>query len=144
MDTIYLFTRQWFFYERLKSLAKLVLGRPAGGPEAVIASLERGLPELGQNYIINNSWRGEAELAVVLTGAKTLKWAIGQKNKGKIKHLVAGPDVGMPKDNRGLIFDPAIDIFLLPSPWVVEFCSSFNPAFKNKASVFGPPSTIIL
>ena len=135
-DMVYLYNEEFFLSGKAKHFIKRLVGRDFGGPAAVFSSLEGGLKGIGGNFVVNRQLTVPIESACVLSGVKTLKWAIVQKRLGKIKKIIAGPTVALPKEAGGIIFNDAIDLFLVPSSWVTDFCDSFRPGFKRKIRVW--------
>lgn len=135
---INIYTENFYFSARLKNAAKLLLGKSARGPQAVLGSLKRGLGELGVQYQVDLSAKeGGAYAASVLSGAKTLRWAIEQKRAGRIKSLTAGPNIAVtPFDFGGLMASPEIDTILVPSDWNKRWWVSLNPSLEQKIKVW--------
>lgn len=117
-------------------MAKQVLGRPVRGPKAVESSLARGFREIGQEFVLNIWPPALSGTACILSGPQALKYAINQKEQGNIKKIVAGPNVAMPWEDGGVIFHKDLDIFLVPSQWVADYCLTFKGANKNKIKVW--------
>ena len=64
------------------------------GHFAVTRSLVEGLDAIGASYNYNPKYPWElAETVIVLAGARTLRQAIKLKKKGRIKKLLAGPNI---------------------------------------------------
>ena len=135
MEPIYLYTENFFTLPKFKALTKRLMGRGFGGPLAVERSLLRGLSKLGVPFLVN-SRSEKIKIACVLSGVATLRWAILEKQKGNIQKIIAGPNISMPLEADGIIFNKNIDIFLVPSPWVADFCDSFRPGFKSKVKIW--------
>jgi hypothetical protein len=130
---LYFYTENLFFQNKLKSFIKLVLGRRNRGPQAVEHSLFTGLTELGVEFSVNKVVSGVCETACVLSGVKALEWAIKQKKGGRIKKLIAGPNiVVLPTDNNSLILSNEIDLYVVPGQLSIDFWSSLVPEFKSK------------
>ena len=110
----------YFSKEFLKEIGRFLF-KKARGPQAVNDSLIRGLDELGVDYRINNKkpkLDGSEEF-FVNSSLDALSWAIDLKQKGKIKKLIAGPNlVVMPSDFNKIILSKEIDFVILPSEWV--------------------------
>lgn len=130
---IYLYTEQFFWWPRVKYFIKILLGREYRGPQAMVASLLRGLDQLGVPYALNVLPQNNQTTVCVLTGAKVLKWAIGQKKQGMLKYIIAGPDVGIPSDAA---YFEAVDRYIFPSAWVGNFVSEICPTLKEKIRVW--------
>lgn len=128
-----------------KYLARRIM-RKYTGPDAVKDSLIRGLTELDIDFRLNNPSVGDT--VTVLSGPNALKDAIKNKRAGRIRKLVAGPNIViLPNYNDGLILDNAIDIILVPSDWVAELWTKEVPKIADKIKVWpagvaiSPPST---
>ena len=91
-----------------------------GGHYAVTRSLVEGLQKIGADFNYNPTNESEiAENVVVLSGPDTLRKAIRWKRTGKIRFLLAGPNISdSVLDEDGLVGDPAIDYFIVPSAWI--------------------------
>lgn len=106
------------------------------GPSAVLASLIRGLASRGISYELNPlSVTGETIL--VLSGPAALRNAVELKRSGKIKKLVAGPNVVVyPSAHDGIMQDDAIDKILIPSKWVADLWKREAPASSAKIEIW--------
>jgi glycosyltransferase involved in cell wall biosynthesis len=136
MKSLHLYTEKYFTGPRLKHLAKIFLGRAWRGPQAVERSLIAGLTELGQPFDVNVK-PGFYGTVGVLSGVNTLREAIKWKGQGKIKKIIAGPNlVVTPEDHNKLIQLPAIDIVLQPCQWCVDFYSSLAPSLRPKLRIW--------
>lgn len=130
---LYIYTKKpnnYFSKEFLKELGRFLF-KKSRGPMAVNESLIRGLNELGIEYSLNDKQPklDGSEIFFINSSLDALKWATDLKKKGKIKKLVAGPNlVVMPSDFNGIILSKEIDIIILPSDWVKRFwlASGFN------------------
>lgn len=130
---LYIYTEQFFWWPRVKHFIKILLGRQVRGPQAMVASLLRGLDQLGVPYKLNILPQNNQATVCVLTGARVLKWAIGQKKQGMLKYIIAGPDVGIPGDVAGF---ETVDRYIFPSAWVGNFISEICPTLKEKIRVW--------
>lgn len=134
---LYLFTEDYFFRSRLKKIIRRFLGKEESGPDAVVKSLLKGLTELGIDFCLNEPIRNNSSTICVLNGAEILNWAIKQKGLGKIKQLIAGPNIVItPFDNKSIIQNKTIDKIILPSRWVIDWWDSLVPGLKNKCHVW--------
>lgn len=132
-----LYTENFLFWPRLKSRIKKLLGRGVRGPEAVFASLVRGLKRLNVEFAVNVAIHRPIDFVCVLSGVGTLRWAIKQKQKGNIKKLVAGPNVAVtPLDAGGILSSPEIDACLVPSDQVRIAYERHNPKLRGKIFVW--------
>ncbi len=134
MHTIYLYNESFFFRNRIKIAAKNFLGRNFGGPQSVNGNLVAGLLKLGLDININNAKSGP--VVCVVNGADVLTWAIEQKKRGIIKKILAGPNIAMPQDSGGIIFNEYIDVLLVPCQWAKDFCLSYCPNFEAKIKIW--------
>lgn len=134
---IYIYTEDFFLWPRTKNFLKKILGRQNRGPKAVERSLVTGLKELGAEFTVNQPLDAGAKAACVLSGVKTLKWAISQKKAGKIKYLATGPNIVVtPLDENALIADPMIDLVLVPSGWNKNWWVSLDLKMADRISVW--------
>ena len=134
---IYIYTENFIFIGKAKTIVKKLLGRGARGPQAVLNSLLRGLKELGTEYRLDEPIKAPVAVAYVLSGAKTLRWAIQQKKAGRIKKLVAGPNIVVfPGDDGAILTDSAIDVVVVPSEWVKEKYELLAPHLRSKIKIW--------
>ncbi len=119
----------------LKCCARRVLGRMRG-PEGVLHSLIRGLDELGLPFSINKKPEN-GDTVHVLSNIETLRYAIREKNAGRIGRLIAGPNlVVMPNDHDTILAAPAIDRILIVSPWVRDIYQYMLPGAIKKSAIW--------
>lgn len=112
------------------------------GPDAVRDSLIRGLSGHRISYRINVP-PGNGDSAVVLSGTQALQDAIRWRRAGRIKKLIAGPNVVMhPNDSSGVMLDDAIDTILTPSDWVKDFWHHEAPLIAPKLHVWAAGTAI--
>ncbi len=110
-----------------------------GGPQSVLDSLTRGFNLLGIDYKLNPKEGDIPQGSVigVLSGLKALKWAIEAKKAGKIKKIIAGPNIViLPADGGEIMKDAAVDVIVLPSRWPKDFWISLAPELENKIRVW--------
>ena len=106
----------------IKNLLRRILSIPNYGPSAVLGSLIRGLDALGVDYQLNPRADNVSDIVGVISGVSTLRWAIEAKKKGKIKKIIAGPNIVItPKDAGDILLDEAVDLVIVPSQWVKDF-----------------------
>ena len=133
---VYLYNDRYFFWPKIKFLAKRLLGRTMRGPLAVEQSLLRGLGELGVEAVVNQKPPIGSTVGV-LSGVKTLKKVLEWKQQGVVKKIIAGPNlVVTPDDDDKVIQHPDIDIILQPGEWSKDFYLSLAPALKDKIKIF--------
>lgn len=109
-----------------------------GGHHAVTRSLLHGLEKISavHNY---NPGKGEPvyDNVINLAGVEKLKENIELKKKGKIKFLLAGPNiVDHVLDQDGIVTHPAIDYFVVPSKWVEDIVLKDAPSLKNRILIW--------
>jgi len=108
-----------------------------GGPQAVLESLIRGFDILDVDYQLNSPINDISDAVCVISGVNALKWAIKAKKEGKIKRIVAGPNIIVtPEDANAILLNEAIDLVIVPSQWVKDFYASFKPGFGKKIRVW--------
>ncbi len=103
MTPLYLYSQDFFYSQKIKSIFKKILGRGQRGPQGVLNSLIRGLQKNNTPYFLNQNLNTVIDVACVLSGTKTLEWAIEQKKLGKIKNLIAGPNVVVTPEELRLV-----------------------------------------
>jgi hypothetical protein len=134
---LYLYTEDFFWQSRCKNFFKKILKKNQRGPLAVSQSLLNGFAELGAGCALNQTSQKPIETAGVLSGTKTLRWAIGQKKKGLIRKIIAGPNIVInPNDEGGILLDSMIDKVLAPSAWVKEYYTIAAPGLFNKICIW--------
>ncbi len=106
------------------------------GPRMVAKSLLRGLSELGVIHKVNPIRVPRGATVGVLSGVRALEWAIEAKKAGMINKLIAGPNIAMPGEHGGIIFNKDIDIFLTPSTWIKDWLISLKPERINAFRVW--------
>ncbi|MES2762092.1 MAG: hypothetical protein V4677_07795 [Bacteroidota bacterium] len=126
-------------FEHLKkSLANLFAKKPYTGHYAVTRSLCEGLKQIGMNYNYNPPNSSSVnEHVIVLSDVDTLKIAIDLKVQGKIKQLLAGPNL-MVRSNEydQILAHPGIDKIVVPSEWVKIAYIEDLPVIKDKIIIW--------
>jgi len=108
-----------------------------GGPSAVLDSLIRGFDILDVDYQLNPKTKDISDVVCVISGVDALKWAIKTKKQGKIKKIIAGPNIVItPEDAGGILLDETVNLVIVPSQWVKDFYASFKPRFDEKIKVW--------
>jgi len=137
----YIYTKKpnnYFSKEFLKEFGRFLF-KKSRGPQAVIDSLIRGLNELGVEYALNDKkpkFDG-SEIFFINSSLDALRWAIDLKKEGKIKKLIAGPNlVVMPNDLNGIILSKEIDIIILPSDWTKRFWIAADFEYIEKIRIW--------
>ncbi len=89
-----------------------------GGHPGVTRSLLSGLRILGVPFEYN-IFSKKSDTVIVLSGINYLREAIRLKKEGKIKKLIAGPNLVTRADEYGgICSSPEVDICVVPSEWV--------------------------
>jgi hypothetical protein len=102
------------------------------GHFAVTRSMVEGLRKIGVRTTYNPRKRSElAPVVIVPSGYAALKQAIDWKRSGKIRRLLAGPNlVDFPSEQRELLCAPQVDTLLVPGDWFrdnfINDCSELN------------------
>lgn len=114
------------------------LSVPFGGHYDVTRSLVTGFRELGLNFNYNPACVQDiAPFVVVLSNKHALSLAIKLKKQGKIKKLIAGPNlVHLPDEQEGIILSKEIDRYVVPSGWVLKMFSDSAPSLKEKLRIW--------
>lgn len=109
-----------------------------GGHPSVTGSLIRGLSKLKINYNYNpKSVKELARTTIVLCGVSTLRQAIELKKLGKIRKIIAGPNIIVRStDADRIIGNKYIDMCIVPSEWVKTAYIEELPILKNKIHVW--------
>lgn len=109
-----------------------------GGHPAVTRSLIEGLQKLNANFNYNPlKFEHIGDVVIVLSGIKALKQAIKFKKKGKIKKLLAGPNLMVYGDDEdNILASSEIDICLVPSNTVKNNYETDNPELVGKIKVW--------
>ncbi len=125
----------YFSKEYLKTLARKIFHKKRG-PQAVVASLIRGLKELNYPYKLNAKIE-LSDTVYVNESLSALRWAVKLKKQGKINKLIAGPNlVVTPDEYSSLIASPEIDLYLTPSNWNRNWWLSIKPELANRLVVW--------
>lgn len=113
-------------------------GSQYGGPHSVTKSLINGLSQLGVPFNYNPSREVDvADLVIVLADPNALRQAITLKRSGRIKKLLAGPNlVVLAKDDGGILAAPEVDICIVPSYWVQPSYEDDQPSLKNRIQIW--------
>lgn len=98
----------------------------------VLRSLDQGLKKLKANYRINPWWWQTTESVGVIANKKALKWALKAKKAGKVKRIIAGPDIVIsPQEDSSLITNPNIDQVILSSDWQKDWWTEIDQYFMQ-------------
>ena len=105
------------FLNKIGLLFNFFLKRNHLGHPAVTKSLLRGLRLNKFFFHFNNYKINNYDICWVLSGVKTLKYALNFRDN--YKFLVVGPNVvNMPNDENNILIDDRIDLILVPSTWI--------------------------
>lgn len=143
---------KFFFIENAKSIlrfARSILIKPEPklrnskyrGHFAVTRSLAEGLQKINVEYALNPFFIKPEDVVIVLAGIKTLEQAVKLKRSGKIKKLLAGPNVIVfSSDANNLIASPEVDLCIVPSDWTKNLYLSENSSLQNR--IFSWPAGV--
>lgn len=107
------------------------------GPEAVAASLVRGLTALGVAVSVNPRELEAFETVGVLSDLGALQAAIDWRSRSSRRRLIAGPNlVVLPSDAPELMSAAQIDLVVVPSEWVLELYERDMPALRGRVAVW--------
>lgn len=126
-----------FSPEIYKRLGRKIFNKTRG-PQAVTASLCRGLDEIKYEYKLNppTTEITENDIVWVNESIEALRFAIKLKG-GKNYRLIAGPNlIIVPEQSNGIISSAKIDIILQPSDWTKNFMASLKPDLDDKIKVW--------
>jgi hypothetical protein len=116
----------------LKEKIRFLINKKTG-PISVLESIRRGLSELNIDFTINKEF---SDITYVISGIKTLKYALKNKEKGKIKKLIVGPAiVVLPNEENNILLNKNIDTIILPSKWNKDLFYSIYPELENKIRI---------
>lgn len=103
------------------------------GPTTVQVNLLKGFEQIGQAYFFNPPVGKVTRLVGVLSNPAALRWAIGAKERGRIRWLIAGPNLVVTPDQQdGILNHPAIDLVVTPSKWVSQCYAAIAPGLSDK------------
>ncbi|MCL5666528.1 MAG: hypothetical protein M1383_02050 [Patescibacteria group bacterium] len=136
-EPLSIYTENLFLSNKIKSKVKKLAGLYLRGPQAVEQNLFSGLKELGASFEVNRPLKEGIDTAFVLSGVKTLQWAINKQNLGLVRRIVAGPNIAVsPNSSGGILKDQAVDQIVVPSEWVREFYIKEAPTISSKIKVW--------
>jgi hypothetical protein len=127
-------------YEKLTLLTAPIghHGSQYGGPLSVTTSLISGLTHLG--VIFNHNplrFEDVGDVVMVLSDVRALGQAIQLKRQGKIKKLLAGPNlVVRANQDGGILASPEIDVCIVPSYWVKPSYEDDEPTLKGRIQIW--------
>ena len=102
--------------------------------KAVTKSITKGLKNLNINYNYNPSSEEDlGDVVIVLANIPALKQAITFKKAGKIKKLLAGPNlVVRANEHNRILASKEIDVCIVPSDWVQIAYEKDAPTLKGR------------
>lgn len=121
-----------------KAKLRLLIGK-SRGPQAVVASLMRGLNILEIDYKLNPAQEEifASDVVWVNESIDALRWAVRMKRLGRIRKLIAGPNlVVLPSDFEGLITAPEIDRYLVVSDWTYAMYAEEGPELQSRLEIW--------
>jgi hypothetical protein len=129
-----------FIKSALRPLKYFLIGKPRpvkkkfGGHQAVTRSLLEGLRTIRADFNYNPANDDNIfENVIVLSGPETLRKAISLKEHGKIKFLLAGPNISdSVLDEDQIVGHPAVDFFVVPASWVEFNVVKQLPVLENR------------
>ncbi len=137
MERLALYNNKYSWPDRLKSLGKKFLNLPPGGPEGVFVNLSQGLKQIGADFVVNKNFSSRYPVVGVLSGVLVLESALEAKSTGKIRKIIAGPNIVVsPTDNGNILTSPLIDKIIVPSQWVKDFYVLLCPSLVNKIFIW--------
>ncbi len=138
-ENTFFFILLFLTFQTASATSLTILTSPVGskgcnGHPAVVRSLVAGLKKIGISFNKNPCDENDvAESVVVLSDIQALKQAIQWKQSGKIKKLLAGPNlVTISSSEFEILGSPEIDIILVPSEWVKVNYEEKLPILKGK------------
>lgn len=107
---------------------------PYRGHFAVTRSLVEGLRKCDCSFNYNpKSLNDIADVVIVLSGVSALRQAIRMKRQGRIKTLLAGPNlIDFPSDQGSIICSPEVDLCVTPGPLTSEIYIEDCPSLKGR------------
>lgn len=109
---------------------------PWGGPLSVRDNLRLGLDRCAIRHRLND-FQGTTPYVGVLRSVDALRWAIRRKREGRIRVLVAGPNIVMlPTEFDGVVSAPEIDRYVVPSEWTRDEYVAMCPQLRGQIAVW--------
>ena len=123
--------------QRLRGKIKRFLYNPIVGHFGVMRSILRGLNKISVKFNYNVLfWHSIADVVYVPACLVTLKAMVILKRKGKIKKLIAGPNLVIKPDDDEVMGSPEIDIHIVNSSWTHELYGQVLPSIKSKLKIW--------
>lgn len=104
------------------------------GHFAVTRSLVEGLRKINANANYNPNKLAEiGDTVIVLSGLPALRQAIQLKRRGRIKKLLAGPNILVfPSSHQGIISAPEVDLCITPCEYTNRMYTKDCPALSGR------------
>lgn len=130
-----------FLQVRAYSFEKITIftsGYMGGGPGSVVRSYLDGLKKNNVHFNFNPSDDNEIGDAVhVVSDIQKLAKAIELKKAGKIKMLLAGPNLMLgPSDHNRILTSPEIDVVLINSEWTRVAYVEQEPSLQGHIAIW--------
>ena len=107
------------------------------GPDAVLSGLIRSMHYTDVSFNVNPLLKDLAPCVHVLSSPQALESIIKLKEAGKIKHILAGPNISiLPTDDKGVISNKQVDVIVLPSEWTKAAYTISNPQIGSKIKIW--------
>lgn len=108
------------------------------GHYAVTRSILHGMNLLGEKYNYNPPLEAFVQpVAWVVSGVDTLRYALRLKQKGKIKVLLAGPNISvLPSWDNGVLAHDLVDVCITPASWVQTCYEEDSPSLLGRTAVW--------
>ncbi len=126
------------FLEIVKKLMRYLTGKRRG-PQAVLASVLRGLCRVKYPYKLNpkENQIHNNDTIWVNSSIEALRWAINFKRVNPKTKLIVGPNLVItPDEYDGIIFDDHIDVILQPSEWTKKLYERYNSIAAQKIQIW--------
>lgn len=121
------------FYYILPAKNRKITSLKYSGHYAVTRSIVNGFKKINISFNINPNKKNISEIVYVPSGVEALKYAIDLKKDGKIKKIIAGPNIAIfPDEIRKIKNYKYIDLYLQPSEWVINWWKEIDPWFPIK------------
>lgn len=126
------------FFKRIVQGKLFVQPHGFAGHSAVTRSAVEGLQKIGAEFNYNpTSIEKVYDTVIVLADGIALRQAIEWKKKGRIRKLLAGPNlVVLPSDDPAVITAPEIDVYLVNSEWTYKAYIDDAPELKRNCAIW--------
>lgn len=117
----------------LRPLPPFVKNQKYRGHFAVTRSLVEGLKQIGAYFNYNpKRLRDVGEVVAVLSGVGTLRQTIQWKKQGRIRKLLAGPNILVWPSEHPEIAAPEVDVCITPCDWTNEGYELDLPSLRGR------------